>query len=304
MLKFSLVLDETPDSDIWIPESVTLEIKPKKRIFVGLLVFTCILLLLLIFLLWYVPMVGLRNIHPSLPLIFSFALACLAFLMISGGLLLVFTIVRGKDIFLSHKLRGLVAKVLFPLMILMGRIVGISKERVRQSFVELNNHLIRSNSHRVRPDKLLILLPHCIQNFECEIKITGNIRNCRGCGKCEIKDLIELSDQYHLKIAVATGGTLARRIVLENRPEAIVAVACELDLTTGIQDAYPIPVIGILNERPNGPCINTKADIEKVRRAILDFVEGPQTSGRSEKLKLHSPHSSDRPAGNALTDHS
>ena len=81
-----------------------MEIKPQKRIFIGLLVFTCILLLLLIFLLWYVPMVGLRNIHPSLPLIFSFALAFLVFLMISGGLLLVFTIVRGKDIFLSQKL--------------------------------------------------------------------------------------------------------------------------------------------------------------------------------------------------------
>jgi hypothetical protein len=282
---------------------MTLEIRPQKRIFVGLLVFTCVILLVLIFLLWYVPMVGLRNIHPSLPLIFSFALALLVLLMISGGLLLVFTIVRGKDIFLSHKLRGLVAKVLFPLMILMGRVVGISKERVRQSFVELNNHLIRSNSHRVRPDKLLILLPHCIQDFDCEIKITGNIRNCRGCGKCEIKDLIELSDQFHLKIAVATGGTLARRIVLENRPEAIVAVACELDLTTGIQDAYPIPVIGILNERPNGPCINTRADIKKVRRAILDFVEGPQPSSRSQKRNINSPKPSDRPVENLPTDH-
>ena len=189
-------------------------------------------------------------------------------------------------------------------MILMGKLVGISKERVRQSFVELNNHLIRSNGHRVRPDRLLILLPHCIQDFDCEIKITGNIRNCRGCGKCEIKDLIELSDQYHLKIAVATGGTLARRIVLENRPEAIVAVACELDLTTGIQDAYPIPVIGILNERPNGPCINTKADINKVRRAILDFLEGPQPSGRSEKPKIHSAKPSERPMGTLPTDHS
>jgi len=106
-----------------------------------------------------------------------------------------------------------------------------------------------------------------------------------------------------LKIAVATGGTLARRIVLENRPEAIVAVACELDLTTGIQDAYPIPVIGILNERPNGPCINTKADIEKVRRAILDFVEGPRPTGRSERLNIDSPNSSDRPLGNSPTDH-
>ena len=275
-------------------------INPQKRIFVGLLVFTCLILLVLIFLLWYVPMVGLRNIHPSLPLIFSFVLAFFVFLMIFGGLLLVFTIVRGKDIFLSHKLRGLVAKVLFPLMILMGKVVGIPKERVRQSFVELNNHLIRSNGHRIRPDKLLILLPHCIQDFDCEIKITGNIRNCRGCGKCEIKDLIELSDQYHLKIAVATGGTLARRIVLENRPEAIVAVACELDLTTGIQDAYPIPVIGILNERPNGPCINTKADIEKVRRAIMDFLEGPKPSGRPGKLNIDPPG----PTGNPPTDHS
>jgi len=66
---------------------------------------------------------------------------------------------------------------------------------------------------------------------------------------------------------------------LENRPEAIVAVACELDLTTGIQDTYPIPVIGILNERPNGPCINTKVDIGKVRDAIIDFLENPNPSG-------------------------
>jgi len=158
-------------------------------------------------------------------------------------------------------------------MILMGRLVGVSKEKVQQSFVELNNHLVRSNHHRTRPNKLLILLPHCIQEFDCQIKITGNIKNCKGCGKCEIKELIELSDQYQVNIAVATGGTLARRIIVENRPEAIVAVACELDLTSGIQDSYPIPVIGILNDRPNGPCINTKVDIEKVRDAILDFLE-------------------------------
>jgi hypothetical protein len=165
-----------------------------------------------------------------------------------------------------------VAKVLFPFMILMGRLVGVSKERVQQSFIELNNHLVLSNHHRAQPNRLLILLPHCIQDFDCQIKITGNIKNCKGCGKCEIKDLIELSNQYQVKIAVATGGTLARRIIVENKPEAIVAVACELDLTSGIQDSYPIPVIGILNERPNGPCINTKVDIQKVKNAILDFL--------------------------------
>ncbi len=249
-----------------------METKPKKRIFIGLLVITCLILFFLIFLLWYVPMVGLKNIHPSLPIFFSLVLGILVFLMLSGGLLLIFTILRRRDIFLSHRLRGIVAKILFPFMILMGKLVGVSKERVQQSFVELNNHLVRSNHQRTKPHKLLLLLPHCIQDFDCQIKITGNVKNCKGCGKCEIKELIELADQYQIKIAVATGGTLARRIIVENRPEAIVAVACELDLTTGIQDSYPIPVIGILNDRPNGPCINTKVDIQKVKEAISDFL--------------------------------
>ena len=249
-----------------------MEIRPQKRIFIGLLVFTCLILSFVIFFLWYVPMVGMKNIHPALPMIFSVALGVLVVLMFLGGLLLVLTILIGKDILYSYKLRGVV-RGLFPFMILVGKSIGIPRERIQQSFIEVNNNLVRSNSHRSRPGRLLILLPHCIQDFDCQIKITGNIKNCKGCGKCEIKDLVELSDQYQIKIAVATGGTLARRIIVENRPDAIVAVACELDLTSGILDSYPIPVLGILNERPFGPCINTKVDIQKVKDAISNFCE-------------------------------
>jgi hypothetical protein len=116
-------------------------------------------------------------------------------------------------------------------------------------------------------------LPQCIQNFDCDIKITGNVLNCKRCGKCEIRDLIELAERYKVKIAVATGGTLARRIIVNMRPKAIVAVACELDLTSGIKDTYPIPVMGILNQRPNGPCYNTSVDIADVKEALLHFME-------------------------------
>ena len=261
-----------------------MQMRPQKRIFVGLLVLTCLILSLVAFFLWYVPMVGFANIHPTLPIIFTVLLAVAVSLMFLGGLLIVLTILRGKDIFFSHKLRGVV-RGMFPFMILMGKVIGISRERVQQSFIEVNNQLVRSNSHRTRPNRLLILLPHCIQDFDCQTKITGNIKNCKGCGKCEIKDLVALSDQYQVKIAVATGGTLARRIIVENRPEAIVAIACELDLTTGILDSYPLPVIGILNDRPHGPCINTKVDIEKVRAAIASFcgAKGVTIEQRVEK---------------------
>ena len=73
-------------------------------------------------------------------------------------------------------------------------------------------------------------------------------------------------------LSVATGGTLARRIIKEKRPKAIIAVACERDLTSGIVDSYPLPVIGILNQRPFGPCINTRVDMKDVQEALEYFT--------------------------------
>ena len=32
---------------------------------------------------------------------------------------------------------------------------------------------------------------------------------------------------------------MARRKLFEYRPDAVIAVACERDLTSGVQDAYP-----------------------------------------------------------------
>ena len=49
-------------------------------------------------------------------------------------------------------------------------------------------------------------------------------------------------------------------------------VITERDLTSGIRDAYPLPVIGILNRRPEGPCINTRILLAEVERALDEHV--------------------------------
>ena len=81
-----------------------------------------------------------------------------------------------------------------------------------------------------------------------------------------------LSRKYNVAISVATGGTLARRIVVEKRPDIIIAVACERDMTSGIQDSYPIPVFGILNKRPFGPCYDTDVDMDLVEKGLRSFL--------------------------------
>jgi hypothetical protein len=182
------------------------------------------------------------------------------------------TIVRGRNLFFNRKIRGVVIRILFPLLVGVGRCFGFSKDEIRRSFIAINNRLVSAESKKVRPEKLLILLPHCLQNHECRIRITGDVANCKACGKCRIKDLSELSRRHGVSISVATGGTLARRIVIEKKPHMIIGVACERDLTSGIQDSYPIPVFGILNHRPFGPCFDTDVDMRMVEAALASFL--------------------------------
>ena len=244
----------------------------EKRTFIFLLLLTCVALVAIASVLYLVPYVGFSNIYHGLPIIMAVVFAAVVLFLIGGGLTLVFTIIRGKNLFFDRRIRGVVIRFLFPLLILVGNLVGKSKDQVRRAFVTINNQLVLAEARRVRPEKLLILLPHCIQNHECDVRITGNVENCKACGKCNIKNLVELSQKYHVSISVATGGSVARRIVVEKRPDMILAVACERELATGIQDTYPLPVFGILNDRPFGPCYDTAVDLDLVERGMITFL--------------------------------
>ena len=255
-----------------LEEASQIQEKPQKRVFIGLLAVTCVILGGLAYLLWWVPNVGLQNIHPYLPIILAGILGLVVFAVVAGSILLTVTILAGRDFFLSKKLRGVVVKVLFPLLVVMGKIFGLSREKISHSFVAINNQLVLAQDLMVSPARLLLLMPHCLQDHNCKVKITGNVENCEGCGKCPIKELLELSRKYKVELAVATGGTIARRIVVQKRPQLIIGVACERDLTSGIQDTYPLPVYGVFNHRPFGPCFNTGLPLAEVEMAIRHFL--------------------------------
>jgi len=248
------------------------EFKPRKRLFILLMGGASLLVLGLAFLLWYVPSVGLANIHPLLPPLFGGLLALVALLVLGGLGLLVLTLLTGRDLFFSERLRKIVIRYMFPAIINLGRLLGIDRDTLQQSFIALNNQLVRAKKLRVPPERALILLPHCIQLFDCDIKITGDIGKCVRCGRCDISGLAEVARQRGIDIAVATGGTLARKIIVDKRPAFILAVACERDLTSGIRDSYPLPVIGVLNHRPHGPCFNTHIVLDEVRRVLDEHV--------------------------------
>ncbi len=245
---------------------------PRKRLFITLMGVTCLIVVGLVFLAWWVPNRGLANIHPNLPHVVGIVMAVLSGVAILGTGLLVLTTALGKDILFTRFMRLVVIKFLLPVIEFVGRAIGLDKDKIRQSFIAMNNSLVISQRTKVRPDRVLVLLPHCIQLFDCEIKVTGDINKCVLCGRCDIKGLVEIGRKYNIDISVATGGTLARKVIVEKRPKLVLAVACERDLTSGIKDCYPLPVIGILNERPFGPCFNTLVDCTKIDDALSQVL--------------------------------
>lgn len=244
----------------------------KKRLFLGLILASLLLIVGLGLLVLY--LISHRD-----SLINRVSLGILGVLLL-GLVVVVATGVAGMVLTLwsargIQPLRGMsrvATSLLFPVALGLGKLWGIDPDVIRGSFIEVNNQMVRARRFTISPERVLILAPHCLQRLECPHKITIDVDNCRDCGLCPVCGLRELARQYRVKLALASGGTFARRFVETYRPWAIVAVACERDLTSGIQDTNPLPVLGVLNRRPQGPCRNTEVDLARVEEAVCFFL--------------------------------
>lgn len=169
------------------------------------------------------------------------------------------------------KLNFRIVKVIFPIIAIISELAGMSKSGVRRVFIKLNNSYVRSSKFNLKGKDILVLLPHCLQKHTCKFRVTSTVENCARCGLCNIADLAKLGDDEGVHVFIATGGTLARKVIIDTRPKAVIAVACERDLTEGIMDVKGIPVLGVYNERPNGPCFDTMVNMDMVKEAVSFF---------------------------------
>lgn len=178
---------------------------------------------------------------------------------------------RLKSGFALKKLRRLLHG-LYPLLYWIAKITKNDKDALRSAYIQTNNHITEALVQKIKSERTLILLPHCLQWNECPYKVAGDAQRCVDCGKCQIGEIRRIAKTWSIPMVVATGGTLARKAIAENRPELIVAVACERDLAAGIYDTRKTPTIGILNNRPEGPCKNTNIELEHLEHVLNRFV--------------------------------
>lgn len=227
-------------------------IEEPKRLFMGIVAFTFGLVFALASLLVWGFYLRLESIHPYL------ATASLGLLIAFAG---VFAVWYGSVclVLLTKKPNKLADAVsmhfmrMFELFASVSKHCGISKDRLGYSLIEIHNELIRLKMRKATNGRLLVLSPRCLDR-----ETAGQIR--------------ALSSEYDCDFYMAPTGAQARQKVAQTKPAAIIGIACERDLITGIRDVgYYFPVLGITNKRPTGPCKGAFIDMAELRSAIDTF---------------------------------
>ncbi len=171
---------------------------------------------------------------------------------------LVFTAYHEKNFFLFRSRPHFLFELIYTRVIKLSRVFGVSRDRLGHSFVKVSNAVSRAMRKKVETERLLVLLPRCLS-------------------KEELKKAMALKERYTFEIFTVSGGELARKKVKEIRPTAVIGVACERDLVSGIRDVGGrLSIIGIPNKRPHGPCKDTHIDLNALEDAIKFYVGPPR----------------------------
>jgi hypothetical protein len=128
------------------------------------------------------------------------------------------------------------------------------RDWVENSAVKIYNNLAVMRGRKVGQGELLLLIPRCLS-------------------KVTLDGVLGIAGKYGVPVFVATRGQLARRVIRERRPRALVAVACERDMVSGLHDvAGKIPVLGLTMTLPAGPCKDASLDLGQLERWVQAYV--------------------------------
>ena len=195
----------------------------------------------------------LETLHPTAPAVLWTILLVAGALLWAWWAVLLLSFQAGRPL-LPEKLaeRGLFLR----LMRLTSRVASQFgwRDWVENAAVKVYNALAVMRKRKVGQGELLLLIPRCLS-------------------KVTLDGVLGIAGKYGVPVFVATRGQLARRVIRERRPRAVVAVACERDMVSGLHDvAGKIPVLGLTMTLPSGPCKDASLDLGQLERWVQAYV--------------------------------
>jgi uncharacterized protein len=135
-----------------------------------------------------------------------------------------------------------------------GELFGVRRDWTGHASVAVYDRLALARTRSVSPEELLILIPRCLSREALD-------------------GVLDIAKRHGVLAYVATRGQLARRAIKERHPKAVVAVACERDMVSGLHDvAGKVPVLGLTMTLPNGPCKDASIDLRRMEEFVVKYL--------------------------------
>jgi len=145
----------------------------------------------------------------------------------------------------------------------------VDEEAVERAYIEFKNQINEKEFKETAPEDRVLFLPHCLRDLEkCQAKQTAKGLECQNCGACSIGPLKDKAEYLGYNVYIVPGGSLVRKITKEEKPKAVLGVACYEEVEAGIMamEKHGVITQAVLLEEDG--CVNTKVNEEKVIRKL------------------------------------
>ena len=140
--------------------------------------------------------------------------------------------------------------------------------RLDRTCIALHNQLEFAAYCAVPVERRTVILPQCLRDADCPARVSSEEGiKCEECGKCVICKIRAIDRR--IPVFISPGGTFSKRLLVSQRPRAILGVACPNDLVQGLRAAarMRVPAQGVALTRTG--CVSTEVDFEIVRERLL-----------------------------------
>ena len=145
-------------------------------------------------------------------------------------------------------------------------------EENRSLELEFYNSTERRGFEKTTISKRVLFLPHCLRKVStCKGEYNESGFICAFCNRdCPIFRLKTFAEVLGYKVLIAPGGSVIKKFLEQNVPEAIVAVACYDELVAGlamVRHIRPKTPTQVIYLSKTG-CANTEVDVERVKEVL------------------------------------
>ncbi len=147
--------------------------------------------------------------------------------------------------------------------------MGVDEKELFELYVKTKNTASRQKFATTPYSERILLLPQCLRSKDCPAELKEHGYECQGCGRCNIKDVIDQTKRLGYKhVYILPGGSIVKKIFDKEKPKACLGVACLKELMLGSFICEKLGVIGQGVALLRDGCVNTTVDWKVVGDAL------------------------------------